>query len=385
MNIKTRECRDLIALNLINGLGPLSIKRLVERAEDTEKIFSMKKEDFREIAGISRTAAEKIASSRESDAYKKEIQYTERENINVLCLMDEGYPKSLKNIYDPPAVLYYKGAMPAEDDVFVAVVGARRCSLYGMRMAEEFSAGMAECGVTIVSGMAQGIDSAAHRGTMRVGGRTVAVMGTGFKHMYPEGSEKLANEICARGTVLTEFPCDTTPTRSTFPRRNRIISGMSRGVLVVEAAKRSGALITVDFALEQGKDVFAVPGPVGSTTSLGTNLMIQNGAKLVLSAKDVLDEVIPDVLLNDKKQQSDLFAEDITTPEKSVSEKVLEGISSDQQNVLEAIPAKNSVNIDEIGLLSGVGAGNIYRALLSLELKGIVKALPGAMYERLVR
>jgi len=382
MKSLSSSCRDLIALNLIDGMGALSIKKLVEHLGDTEKIFSLKTGEIREITGVSSPVAEKVRGSRGSDEYKKEIRYIENENINVLCFCDEDYPRSLRNIYDPPAVLYYKGTMPGQDDIFVAVVGARQCSLYGMTAAEQLSAGMAECGVTIVSGMAKGIDSAAHRGTLRSSGKTVAVMGTGFKHIYPKGSEKLVTEICQRGAVITEFPCDTIPAKFTFPRRNRIISGMSRGVLVVEAAKRSGALITVDFALEQGKDVFAVPGQVGSVTSFGTNSLIQNGAKLVLSVRDILDEVAPDISPSRCKEGKDLLGKNEVMVPEDAAGKIAENMSLDQKNVFEVIPGGERVSIDEIGVLSGVGVGSIHSVLLFLELKGMVRSLPGAMYER---
>jgi DNA processing protein len=362
MNIKSRECLDLIALNLIDGLGPLRIKKLLEHSGNVSDIFSMKEREIREISRAPLSAAEKIRFSRDSDQYKKEIEYIEKENINVLSLLDEDYPESLRNIYDPPPVIYYKGVIPREKDVCIAIVGSRRCSLYGMRSAEQLSESLAGEGVTVVSGMASGVDSAAHRGALKAKGRTVAVMGTGFKYLYPAGSEKLVREICRQGAVMTEFSCYTEPSNFTFPRRNRLISGLSLGVVVVEAAKKSGALITVDFALEQGKEVFAVPGPIGSITSSGTNLLIQNGAKLVLSAKDILDEIPSE-----------------TTERKIMREK---DISDDHVKVLEAIPEKGRSHIDEIKVYAGFASGKVHGVLLSLELKGMVKACPGAMYER---
>ncbi|MFA6635951.1 MAG: DNA-processing protein DprA [Candidatus Omnitrophota bacterium] len=362
MNIKSRECSDLIALNLIDGLGPLRIKKLLEHSGSVSAIFSMNENEIIEISRAPLRAAEKIRFSRESDQYKREIGYIEKENINVLSLVDEDYPENLRNIYDPPPVLYYKGVLPRDKDVCAAVVGSRRCSLYGMRSAEELSESLASEGVIVVSGMASGVDSAAHRGALKANGRTVAVMGTGFKYFYPEGSEKLAREICRRGAVMTEFPCYTRPSNFTFPRRNRLISGMSFGVVVVEAAKKSGALITADFALEQGKEVFAVPGPIGSITSSGTNLLIQNGAKLVLSAKDILDEIPSGATERNLMIEKD--------------------ISDGHGKVLEAIPEKGRAHIDEIRVHSGFASGEIHGVLLSLELKGMIKACPGAMYER---
>jgi len=211
--------------------------------------------------------------------------------IKALHLEDEKYPEALKNIYSPPRELFYKGDLLKEDSNAVAIVGSRKCSLYGMQVAEKIAFELATRGITVVSGMAKGIDQAAHRGALKAKGRTIAVMGSGFNHIYPAGSEKLAQEIAESGAVITEYSANTKPLRMNFPKRNRIISGLSNGIVVVEAAEKSGSLITVDFALDQGKDVFAVPGRIDSAVSRGTNLLIQNGAKMVVNIDDILSEL----------------------------------------------------------------------------------------------
>ncbi len=372
MNGPSRECVDIIALNLIDGIGPLAIKRMVEYAGGTEKIFSMCYRQLSKVSGAPLKAAEKVAFARETRTFHREIDYIREEGISVLCVEDENYPASLAGIYDPPPVIYYRGSLPREQEITVAMVGSRRCSLYGMRAAGDLSGSLAASGVTVISGMARGIDSAAHRGALTSGGRTVAVMGTGFRHLYPKGSEELVKKISESGAVITEFPSEVTPSKNTFPRRNRIISGLSRGVVVVEAARKSGALITVDYALEQGRDVFAVPGPLGSMTSSGTNLLIQNGAKLVLSADDILDEI---------GQPLEMA---VTAGEPQGPEKKEEGITPRQASVLGYIPQKAAAHIDEISVFSGISPGELYGDLISLELGGYIKTLPGAMYSRRV-
>nr|HPN73495.1 DNA-processing protein DprA [Candidatus Omnitrophota bacterium] len=244
---------------------------------------------------------------------------------------------------------------------------------------ETFAGDLARRGVVVVSGMAKGIDSAAHRGALSAGGVTVAVMGTGFRHIYPEGSEKLIKEICRRGAVLTEFTSGVFPGKNTFPRRNRIISGMSKGVIVVEAAKKSGALITVDFALEQGKDVFAVPGQIGNPMAAGTNLLIQNGAKIAISAADILEEIAPGRQAAENTPRAEVVEKDegAVVPPGNVPE-----IRGKERDVLDAVTAKGKTHVDEIMAVSGVDEKSIHKALLYLELKGAIRALPGAMYER---
>lgn len=370
MNVKSRECLDLIALNLIEGLGACTIKKLIEHAGCAEKIFSMKNSELGEVSRVSISVLGKIHSAKDSDEYKKELEYIEKEGINVVCLADENYPENLKEIYDPPPVIYYKGVMPEKKELCVAIVGSRQCSLYGMRSAEKLSGGLVEAGVTVVSGMASGIDAAAHRGVLQAGGRTIAVMGTGFRYLYPEGSEKIVRDICRRGAVITEFPSGISPSKITFPRRNRIISGMSSAVVVVEAAKKSGALITVDFALEQGKDVFAVPGPIDSPTSKGTNALIQNGAKLLTSTQDILDEILPWMPQGEPINETEITSFSYSD------------VSEEQGKILSLLPEGGKAHIDEISASSGIASGKIHGILLSLELKGMVRPCPGAMYER---
>ncbi len=219
-------------------------------------------------------------------------------NLNVLTRQDDEYPQNLKNILYPPIVLYVKGRLKPQDCNSIAIVGSRLASFYGLSCAEKLAGELANYGLTVVSGMARGIDTASHRGALKQNGRTIAVIGSGFNRIYPPENKGLCEEIAGSGAVISEFPIDTPPEKENFPRRNRIISGLSLGVVVVEAARNSGALITADFALEQGREVFALPGKVDSSTSFGTNELIKQGAKLVSCVDDIIEEF---ALVQEKK------------------------------------------------------------------------------------
>ncbi|MDD5668634.1 MAG: DNA-processing protein DprA, partial [Candidatus Omnitrophica bacterium] len=280
----------LISLNLTREIGFRRFKKLLASCNTPERIFSSSFERLAAIPGIGEKIAKKIVSF-PKELLDAELEHAARLKLEIVTFVDDRYPESLKQIYDPPLVLYVKGILDNDDGLRIAIVGSRRASLYGLTNAEKLSGDLAEYGVAVVSGLARGIDTYAHRGAVKRGGRTIAVMGSGFDHLYPEENRELAEEItrCC-GAVITEFPIDTLPLRQNFPLRNRIISGLSQGVLVVEAAQNSGALITADCALEQDRDVFALPGKIDSQTSSGTNGLIQQGAKLVCSAQDILQE-----------------------------------------------------------------------------------------------
>lgn len=286
------------------------------------------------------------------------------DDIVKISVFDERYPKLLKEIYNPPAVLYCKGELVDRDVNAIAIVGSRRCSIYGLQMAEKLAFDLAKKGVTIVSGMARGIDQAAHKGAMKAGARTIAVMGSGFEHIYPAGSEKLVQDISENGAVLTEYSSDIRPSKITFPRRNRIISGMAKGVVVVEAAQRSGATITAASALEQGRDVFAVPGRADSFFSKGTNRLIQKGAKLVMDAEDVLDELRLE--LN----------EWLRPP--SAREKV--SLDDADQEILNILKEKKTVQIEQFLENSNITLKTLPGILLKLQLKGLIKETAGKNY-----
>ena len=353
-----------MALSLIPGLGPRRILSLLNEVEDTEEIFAMGLSRIYSITGTRAVGPGMISKIRTSDTYLEELSYIEKNGIIPLTPADEAYPEALRQIYDPPAVIYCRGRLLDTDRNAVAIVGSRRCSLYGISMAERLARDLAQKGVTVVSGMAKGIDSAAHRGALQAGGRTIAVMGSGFRHVYPPGSENLAADIAANGAVVTEYASNAIPEKGNFPRRNRIISGMSMGVVVVEAARKSGAMITVDMALEQGKDVFAVPGRADTYVAQGTNYLIQNGAKLVTCAEDVMEELKIGSLENVSSGLSIEHNE----------------ISEQQRIILGIIEKAKGIHIDNISVREEIDPRSLGNDLLRLEIKGLVRTIPGKRY-----
>ncbi len=277
------------------------------------------------------------------------------------------YPDNLKNIYNPPEELFVDGEILPSDNNAIAIVGTRRASYYGMEQCEKLSYDLAIRGITIISGMARGIDSAAHRGALKARGRTIAVLGSGHNHIYPPENKKLYGEIVKNGAVVSEYEPDMPPFRTNFPKRNRIISGMSKGVVIIEAPRKSGALITADFALEQGRDVFALPGNISSVRSSGTNALIKEGAKLVEGISDILEE-LKNVI-------------DIKEIDSADSKPGLEKCSSDEKMIFGILSDK-SKSIDEISKIANLPVYKISEALLKLELKRLIKGLPGENFVR---
>jgi DNA processing protein len=298
--------------------------------------------------------------------------------IRKIAIGDAEYPNNLKNIYDPPKVLHVNGSLSGPDDMAVAIVGSRRATYYGLEMSEKLGFELASRGVTVVSGMARGIDSAAHRGALRAGGRTIAVMGSGHGHIYPPENEKLYARIAKAGAVVTEFDDDMKPLPYNFPQRNRIISGLSLGVVVVEAARNSGALITADFAMEQGREVFALPGKVSSATSSGTNQLIKDGAKLVETVDDIMEELkIVEI--------KPLAGEAKVNKDKAIAKKaqayVYSSLTEDERKVYKIL-SDEPLHIDKVGSEAVLAASKLSKVMLSLQLKGLIKELPGKQFIR---
>jgi DNA processing protein len=362
-----KNTADIIALTLIPGLGPRSIISLINKAGSVENIFSMSKSEISIIIKRNIDIVKEFNNVKLSQKYVDELLYIEKEKIRVISYTSSDYPKELKNIYDPPAVLYSKGEILESDINSVAIVGSRRCTAYGLQVAEKLAYDLAEKGVTVVSGMAKGIDSAVHKGVIKASGRTIAVMGSGFRHIYPAGSEKLMNSITEKGVVITEYDSDTNPSRMTFPRRNRIISGLVKGVIVVEAAVNSGAMITVNFALDQGKEIFAVPGRIDFNTSKGTNKLIQDGAKLVTKIEDVLEEL-------------DLEENMISCSDTYMSFSADDSLNEENSRVLNILREKSPLHIDEITGASGIKLNILPGILINLEVKGLIEETAGKNY-----
>ena len=283
----------------------------------------------------------------------------------ILTYQDPGYPQRLLTIYDYPPLLYVRGRLTEADELAVAVVGSRRASSYGRKVAQNIAAGLAQRGVTVISGLARGVDSVAHRGVLAVGGRTVAVLGSGIDVIYPAENKALAGQIVQNGAVISEFPPGSEPEAGHFPRRNRIISGLSMGVVVVEARVRSGALLTARFALDQNREVFAVPGNIDFAGSQGPHHLIQDGAKLVRNVQDILDELpVPG-----RVEQAGL-------PVRSMP-----SLSADEEKLLDVVTDQPAA-VDDLIARSGLQPAETLVQLLSLEMKGLIQQLSGKKFVR---
>src|SRR5437870_3868958 len=285
------DVRDLLALHLVPGLGPRLTTALLQRFGSAGAVLQATAEQLQEVPHIGAKIAHGLRQSMQRVDVNAELALMEKMNVRLLVRGQDGFPKSLEEIPDPPHLLYVRGVLQEGDSKAVALVGSRACTSYGRKVAERLAGELARAGFTVVSGLARGIDGMAHRGALKAGGRTLAVLAGGLSRIYPPEHTDLANEVAAAGALLTESSMSMEPMAVMFPARNRLISGLSRGVVVIEAAEKSGALITASHAAEQGRPVFAVPGPVDSTASGGTNELLRKGAVLTRGVEDILEEL----------------------------------------------------------------------------------------------
>ena len=359
-----RRDRHLIGLCSSPHVGPVTIRRLLRAFGSAEAVFRARPAELFGVDGVSEKRSEWIAGFSDWDALMKKIERVEADGARLVFHGDDEYPQALYELgQDAPIMLFVKGGIEPGDRFAVAIVGSRDCSEYGEAATARISARLAAAGITVVSGMARGIDTAGHRGAIKAGGRTMAVLGCGIDVAYPPENRGLMGKIAGSGAVISEFPPGTPPLRENFPRRNRLISGLSLGVMVVEAAPKSGSLITAKYALEQGKEVFAVPGSILSDTSAGTNDLIKQGARLVTGPDDVLEELAP-VLKGFIKSSGVAPAPEMNDEEKGVCE------------LLSGEP----VHVDEIARRSGRQVSSILATLLGLELKGVVRQMEGKRF-----
>ncbi|MBU1043721.1 MAG: DNA-processing protein DprA [Candidatus Omnitrophica bacterium] len=284
-----REKDYYIALNMVSGLGSILISRLMHTFKTVQNIFQVDIEECCKVPGMSIEIAKRIKQILLASEFVKELEQIQKNNIEIITIAESRYPVLLKEIYDPPIVLYVKGDITVLQSKMLGVIGCRRASTYGLNQSAQISQALANRKICIVSGMARGIDTAAHKGALHAKGKTIAVLGSGFNNIYPSENKTLFDEISKNGAVISEFSLNTLPLRGNFPRRNRIISGLCRAIVVVEAAQKSGSLITADLALNQGREVLAVPGIANSLNAQGTNKLIKEGAKLVENAQDIMD------------------------------------------------------------------------------------------------
>ena len=354
-----------IGLNMVPGLGYKRVTQMLEVFGEPQRIFKASSEKLKQFYGIGEEISRAIKEWKE-DKLKEDLKLIQKFKVKVVTFEEEDYPPNLKILYDPPLVLYIRGEVTEDDRLAIGVVGARYPSIYGLSMAEKLGRELSAREFTIVSGLARGIDSASHRGALKAGGRTIGVLGSGVDRIYPPENKELANQIIENGALVSEFPMATIPDKANFPKRNRIISGLSLGVVVVEAAQRSGSLITASFALEQGRLVFAVPGRADSVKSEGTHNLIKEGAILVQDVEDIIKEIEP-MLGGFKLKQGH------TPLVKNPS------LSEDEARVLNFI-SKEGQHIDELISKSQSPPGLVSACLLRLQLKGLIKECPGKIY-----
>ena len=358
-----------IALNMLPTVGPVRLRKLLEVFEEPQQVLGAKRGELRKVEGIGSEVADQIASWESIVDLAAELARIRDFGATVITQESPSYPKSLREIHAPPIVFYLWGELNERDHHAIGIIGARHTTHYGTESAKKLAYQLAYAGLTVISGLARGIDTAAHQGALAAKGRTIAVIGSGLSKLYPPENRGLAEKIRdGNGAIVSEFSMEIEPDRQTFPIRNRIIAGWSHGILVVEAGLKSGALITASQAIEQGRSVYAVPGHINAPSALGSNRLIQQGAKLVMDASDILDDL--QVLLPETKP----------SPEAAV--RPLPPLSEDERRVYEAINSTETP-IDQISAKCDLPSAIVSSTLLRLELKRLVKQLPGKYFVKL--
>jgi DNA processing protein len=362
------EERDLLALHLVTGIGPRLTAVLLERFGSPAGILAASRDEIMEIPYVGPKVAGQLHAAWQNPAIDSECALIEQHAVTLVRLGAPDYPPPLTVIATPPQLLYVKGKLEPQDEQSVAVVGSRACTSYGKRIAERLGHDLARAGWTVVSGLARGIDGAAHRGALQAGGRTIAVLAGGLARIYPPEHKDLAAEVAASGALISEAPMRMEPLAALFPARNRIISGLSRAVVIVEAADKSGALITARLAAEQGREVFAVPGPVDSPASAGSLFLLREGAKLVRGADDILEDLqaLPALGLGDATPAGPLG------PPSHLDEM--------ERRIWDTLDERRTV--DELARQMQLTVGALSRHLMTMELKKAIRRLPGNWYER---
>jgi DNA processing protein len=367
------EIRDLLTLSLVPGIGPRLTAALLERFGSASAVLGASAAALAEVPYISPGVAQEVAAARQRIDVDREVGRAEQFGVRLVARGTPEYPALLAEISDAPYLLYVRGTLTAADATAVAVVGSRSCTEYGKRVAARLAAGLARTGVTVVSGLARGIDAAAHKAALQAGGRTLAVLAGGLSRIYPPEHKALAEEVAGRGALLSEARMDQEPLAGLFPVRNRIISGLCKAVVVVEAAERSGALSTAAHAGEQGRTVLAVPGPVDSEASGGAHALIRKGAVLCRHAEDVLEELHGVSAMVQQQAAAPAAPPAPAGPPP--------GLDDEQRRVWDAL-AEGPRHLDELVQRLGLGVPQLSGMLMVLEMKKVVKRLPGNRYQR---
>src|SRR2546428_7281586 len=358
-----------IALNMLPTVGPVRLRNLRQVFASPEQILSAKRSELRAVEGIGNEVADQIANWESIVDLGAELKRVHEFGATVITQDSPSYSKSLREIHAPPIVLYVWGELQERDQHAIGIIGARRTTHYGTESAKKLAYQIAYAGLTVISGLARGIDTAAHQGALAAKGRTIAAIGSGLSKLYPPENRALADKISGgNGAIVSEFSMEIEPDRQTFPMRNRIISGWSHGILVVEARLNSGALITASQATDHGGSVYAVPGHINAPSAMGSNRLIQQGAKLVMDANDVLDDL--QILLPEAK------------PSAEAAMRPLPPLSEEERRIYDAIEASET-SIDDITEKTRLPAATVSSTLLQLELKRLVKQLPGKYFVKL--
>ena len=358
-----------IALNMLPTVGPVRLRKLLEIFKQPQEILEAKRGELRKVEGIGNEVADQLSNWESIIDLGTELDRIREFGATVITQESPSYPRALREIHAPPIVLYVWGELKERDHHAIGIIGARRTTHYGVESAKKLAYQLAYAGLTVVSGLARGIDTAAHQGALAAKGRTIAVIGSGLAKLYPPENAGLAEKIRAgNGAIVSEFSMEIEPDRQTFPMRNRIISGLSHGILVVEAGLNSGALITASQALEQGRSVYAVPGHINAPSAMGSNRLIQQGAKLVMDASDILDDL--QILLPEAK------------PSAEAAVRPLPPLSEEERRIYDAIEATET-SIDDITEKTDLPSATVSSTLLQLELKRLVRQLPGKYFVKL--
>jgi DNA processing protein len=403
----TKETKSLVHLSIIPGVGYQTIRRLLTAFESAQRALDATLEELTQVEGLTANISQQLVSGKSRVSVDQELELIEAHNCHLLAINDSTYPMLLKEIADPPPLLYVRGELGQPDAPSITIVGTRSPTNYGKTISRQLSQQLAESGITVISGFARGIDTCAHQGALQANGRTIAVLGNGLSQIYPAENRELADEIMKSGALISEFPMAVPPFPKNFPRRNRVVSGMSSGTVVVEASIRSGSLITARHAAEQGREVFAVPGQIFSNQSKGSHQLINQGAKLINAIDDIW-EAFPNRRLtpsltspptplpldqNDSARgrvNSNLFAEvsardtsigSTGTSSANPSVQATQQLSTDERAILEAIGVPCS-HIDQIARTTALPMNKVSSALVMLELKGIVQQMPGKQFAR---
>jgi DNA processing protein len=363
----------LIALNMIPQVGPVRLRQLLERFSDPVEILKAPKNALMRVNGISDVTADSISTWEQSVDLAAELKRIADFGCSVVTQEDENYPELLQQIYDPPIVLYVKGILTPRDKNSVALVGSRMTTTYGMNVARKFGYQLAYMGLTVISGGARGIDTAAHQGALSAKGRTIAVLGTGINQVFPPENAQLFEKIASNGALITQFPFNRPADKQSFPIRNRIVAGMSLGTVIVEANLTSGALITANFAVEYGRQVFAVPGPIDSPRSKGCHDLIKKGAKLCESAEDIVTEF-------------EYLFPSSNKPQAGGDAPQLPGLTlTENEKLLYEALGTEELFIDDLIVRTGLPPSTVSVGLLTLEIKKLVRQMPGKLFSRAYR